>query len=121
MQWFKVPEKIYFEAGSIQYLEKMPDIEKDIILAMAECDLKKFAVAKKLHCHRNTVTYHIEKVKDRTGLDATKFYDLLIDGESILSNYSYQEYIEIVTDGMRLGRMKTYLYSVLELMEGKDE
>lgn len=22
MQWFKVPEKIYFEAGAIQYLEK---------------------------------------------------------------------------------------------------
>ena len=27
MQWFKVPEKIYFEAGSISYLEKMPNIE----------------------------------------------------------------------------------------------
>ena len=25
MQWFKVPEKIYFEAGSIAYLEKMQD------------------------------------------------------------------------------------------------
>ena len=60
----------------------MPEIEKEIILAMAECDLKKFAVAKKLHCHRNTVTYHIEKVKNRTGLDATRFYDLvkLLDG-----------------------------------------
>ena len=32
MQWFKVPEKIYFEAGSIQYLEKMPDIERVFIV-----------------------------------------------------------------------------------------
>ena len=32
MQWFKVPEKIYFEAGSIQYLEKMPDITKAFIV-----------------------------------------------------------------------------------------
>ncbi len=32
MQWFKVPEKIYFEAGSIQYLEKMPDISKAFIV-----------------------------------------------------------------------------------------
>lgn len=32
MQWFKVPEKIYFEAGSIQYLEKMPDIERAFIV-----------------------------------------------------------------------------------------
>lgn len=32
MQWFKVPEKIYFEAGSIQYLEKMPDITRAFIV-----------------------------------------------------------------------------------------
>ena len=32
MQWFKVPEKIYFEAGSISYLEKMPDITKAFIV-----------------------------------------------------------------------------------------
>src|SRR5574344_222675 len=32
MQWFKVPEKIYFEAGSISYLEKMPNIEKAFIV-----------------------------------------------------------------------------------------
>ncbi len=32
MQWFKVPEKIYFEAGSISYLEKMPDISKAFIV-----------------------------------------------------------------------------------------
>lgn len=32
MQWFKVPEKIYFEAGSIAYLEKMPDIERAFIV-----------------------------------------------------------------------------------------
>ena len=32
MQWFKVPEKIYFESGAIQYLEKMPDIERAFIV-----------------------------------------------------------------------------------------
>lgn len=32
MQWFKVPEKIYFEAGSISYLEKMPNIERAFIV-----------------------------------------------------------------------------------------
>ena len=30
---FKVPEKIYFEAGSIQYLEKMPDITRAFIVS----------------------------------------------------------------------------------------
>ena len=32
MQWFKVPEKIYFEAGSIAYLEKIPDISRAFIV-----------------------------------------------------------------------------------------
>ncbi|MEG0615910.1 MAG: bifunctional acetaldehyde-CoA/alcohol dehydrogenase, partial [Oscillospiraceae bacterium] len=32
MQWFKVPEKIYFEFGAIQYLEKMPNISRAFIV-----------------------------------------------------------------------------------------
>ena len=32
MQWFKVPPKIYFERGSIQYLSKMPEITKAFIV-----------------------------------------------------------------------------------------
>lgn len=32
MQWFKIPEKIYFQAGATQYLEKMPDISKAFIV-----------------------------------------------------------------------------------------
>ena len=32
MQWFKIPNKIYFEAGSIAYLEKMPDISRAFIV-----------------------------------------------------------------------------------------
>ncbi|MEG0614693.1 MAG: bifunctional acetaldehyde-CoA/alcohol dehydrogenase [Oscillospiraceae bacterium] len=33
MQWFKVPEKIYFEKGSVQYLAKMPNISRALIVA----------------------------------------------------------------------------------------
>jgi len=32
MQWFKIPERIYFEYGSTQYLEKMPDISRAFIV-----------------------------------------------------------------------------------------
>jgi acetaldehyde dehydrogenase/alcohol dehydrogenase len=32
MQWFKVPPKIFFERGSIQYLEKMPKISRAFIV-----------------------------------------------------------------------------------------
>lgn len=32
MQWFKIPEKIYFKPGSIQYLSKMNDISRAFIV-----------------------------------------------------------------------------------------
>lgn len=32
MQWFKIPEKIYFQPGSVQYLGKMPDISRAFIV-----------------------------------------------------------------------------------------
>jgi len=32
MQWFKIPPKIYFEKGSTQYLAKMPDISRVLIV-----------------------------------------------------------------------------------------
>ncbi|MDD9266771.1 bifunctional acetaldehyde-CoA/alcohol dehydrogenase [Paenibacillus sp. GCM10023248] len=32
MQWFKIPPKIYFEKGATQYLEKMPDITRVMIV-----------------------------------------------------------------------------------------
>ena len=32
MQWFKIPEKIYFEAGSISYLAKMPNVTRALIV-----------------------------------------------------------------------------------------
>ena len=32
MQWFKVPERIYFEKNSIQYLEKMPNMTRAFIV-----------------------------------------------------------------------------------------
>ncbi len=32
MQWFKIPPKMYFEKGSVQYLEVMPNIHKAFIV-----------------------------------------------------------------------------------------
>ncbi len=32
MQWFKVPERIYFESGSVQYLTKMPGVSRAFIV-----------------------------------------------------------------------------------------
>ena len=32
MQWFKIPQKVYFQRGSVQYLSKMPDITRAFIV-----------------------------------------------------------------------------------------
>ena len=73
--------------------------------------------------HELEVKFVKEERKKQSSPKETKFYDLILDGESILPEYSYQDYIEIITDGMRLGRMKTYMYSILEMMKEakKDE
>ena len=55
MQWFKVPEKIYFEAGSIGYLEKMPEITKAFIVT-DESMIKLGYIDK--------VLYHLRKRKE---------------------------------------------------------
>lgn len=54
----------------------MNDRHKAIILAMADCDLQISKTARKLYCNRNTIIYHLQKIKVETGLDPEKFWDL---------------------------------------------
>ena len=61
-----------------------------------------------------------KRKKKKTSPRETVFYDLQIQGQSILDNYSYQEYIEVTDDEKRLGRMKTYYYSLIEMLEGEE-
>ena len=61
MQWFKVPPKIYFERDSIQYLQKMRDVEKVMIVtdkSMVELGFLN-RVIEQLHQRRNKVIYHV--------------------------------------------------------------
>ena len=55
MQWFKIPNKIYFEAGSIQYLEKMPKITRAFIVT--DPGMVKLGYVDK-------VLYHLRKRED---------------------------------------------------------
>jgi len=58
MQWFKIPPKIYFEYGSIQYLEHMPNISRAFIVTdpmmikLGFIDKVLYYLRKrKIHCH----------------------------------------------------------------------
>ena len=55
MQWFKVPKKIYFEAGAIKYLEDMRDISRAFIVT--DESMVKFGYVDK-------VLYHLRKRQD---------------------------------------------------------
>lgn len=60
-----------------------------IVLAMAAYDMKISEVARAVFMHRNTVLYHLTKIKAQTGLDARRFYDLvklLKIAKEVLSN-----------------------------------
>ena len=61
MQWFKVPQKIYFERNSIQYLMSAKDLSKVFIVTdhpMVELGFLQ-QVIDQLSARRNPVTYQI--------------------------------------------------------------
>ena len=55
----------------------MTNKEKEVILQMCECDMNVSEVAREMYSHRNTIVYHLEKIKQRTKLDPLRFYDLV--------------------------------------------
>lgn len=55
----------------------MKDIDTDVIRAMADCNMRQYAVSKKIYAARSTVNYRIRKIKQETGLDPRKFCDLV--------------------------------------------
>ena len=48
-----------------------------IVVMMANHSMNIGEVSRKLFMHRNTVTYHLDKVKRQTGLDPRRFDDLV--------------------------------------------
>ena len=55
----------------------MTERDKEIIIALADCNMNENEVARRLYFHRNGVVYHLNSVKKKTGLDPTNFYDLV--------------------------------------------
>lgn len=55
----------------------LDDRRKDIILAMAECNMNVSEVAQMKHYHRNSIIYHCNHIHQKTGLNPHNFYDLV--------------------------------------------
>lgn len=48
-----------------------------VILALADCNMRANAAARKLFLDHSAVLYHIKLIKKITGKDPRKFYDLV--------------------------------------------
>lgn len=84
MQWFKVPEKIYFEAGSIEYLSKMPNIERAFIVT-DEGMVKLGYVDKILYHLRNRREYVHSEIFSEVESDPS--FDTIKKGVALMNEF----------------------------------
>jgi acetaldehyde dehydrogenase/alcohol dehydrogenase len=84
MQWFKVPEKIYFEPGCLQYLEKMPNISRAFIVT--DPYMVKFGyVGRVLYYLRKRLSYvHSEVFTD---VEPDPSLDTVLKGAEIMKGF----------------------------------
>lgn len=54
----------------------MTEMDKEVILTLAEKNMNLSESARSMFTHRNTVVYHVSRVKKITGLNPMNFYDL---------------------------------------------
>lgn len=52
------------------------ELEREVVLALADSRMNLTNAAMAMHKHRNSLIYHIGKIKRKTGLDARDFHDL---------------------------------------------
>ncbi len=84
MQWFKIPDKIYFEYGSIQYLQDMPHINRAFIVTdpyMMKCGY----VDKILHYLRKRETYVHSEIFAEVEPDPT--VEIVMKGKQMMDNF----------------------------------
>ncbi len=64
MQWFKIPERVYFEFGSVQYLEKLPNCNR--VMIVTDPLMVKFGYVDKVlyHLRKRKNTVHCEIFSD---------------------------------------------------------
>ena len=55
----------------------MNPFEIEMIRTYADCDMNQVQTAKILYVHKNTVQYHLDLIKRKTGLNPKKFSDLV--------------------------------------------
>lgn len=84
MQWFKIPSRIYFEKGATQYLSKMPDISRVVIVT--DPMMAKLGYVEKVEYHlrkRKTPVY----IEVFTEVEPDPSVDTVERGTRMLNNF----------------------------------
>lgn len=55
----------------------MDELDRDILITLVESGMNQSEVARRLHVHRNTVVYRLNKMRKTTGLNPLNVYDLI--------------------------------------------
>jgi len=79
MQWFKIPPKLYFSAGATQYLSKMPDISRVMIVTDHNMEQLGYVDKVQYYLHKRTKPVQIE-IFDQVEHEPT--IDLVMQGSS---------------------------------------
>lgn len=59
-----------------EMLNAMTPVDKGVVMAYAEADMKPGIAVSRYHMSHNGVYYHLLSVKAKTGLDPKRFFDL---------------------------------------------
>ena len=59
-----------------EMLSAMSPLDKGVVMAFAEANMKPGGASKQYHMSHNGVYYHLLSVKVKTGLDPKNFFDL---------------------------------------------
>ena len=85
MQWFKVPEKIYFEAGSISYLEKMRNVERVFIVTDEGMDKLGYVDRILYHIRKRENHVHCEIFNE---VESDPSFDTINKGVAAMRNFN---------------------------------
>lgn len=107
----------------------MNDLQKSVIIALADNDMGVERAAKAMHYHHNTVMYHIENIYKKTGLNPRCFFDLaklyeMATGESIMEKMTTKEaiaYLQPIADNTSLSGYQAALKVAMEAMRERDK
>lgn len=57
--------------------DEMTPMRCKVVLALADCNMRANAAARKLYLDHSAVLYHVKIIKNITGKDPRNFYDLV--------------------------------------------